>query len=170
MRAATVCVVLAVAGFGRAEAARHAPHSWTPKPLGTFGDWKAATHPESGATVCYAYTFAKTSTPHMQGRGDVVLTIAQRPHERDGVAVLLGYQVLPHAGARVAAGGKDLHFYLEGRSAFAPHGAEAIAAFQAGREAVGRFPGPKNITFVDTFSLKGFAAAYQASLTACPKP
>lgn len=106
----------------------------------------------------------------MQGRGNVVLTVAQRPHERDGVAVLLGYQVLPHAGARVQAGGKDLHFYLEGRSAFAPHGAEAIAAFSAGREATGHFPGPRGVTFADVFSLNGFAAAYQASLKACPKP
>jgi hypothetical protein len=170
MRVAALCVILAVAGVSQAQAARRATHSWTPVPLGTFGTWKAATHPEAGVTVCYAYTFAKTSRPPMQGRGNVVLTISQRPHERDAVAVLLGYQVLPHAGARVQAGGHDLHFYLEGRSAFAPHGAEAIAAFSAGREAIGHFPGPRGIIFADTFSLDGFAAAYQASLQACPKP
>ncbi len=170
MRVAILCVVLAMAGVCQASAAKHGTHSWTPVLLGKFGDWKAATHPEAGVTVCYAYTFAKTSRPPMQGRGDVVLTVAQRPHERDGVAVLLGYQVLPHAGARVQAGGKDLHFYLEGRSAFAPHGTEAIAAFSAGREAAGHFPGPRGVMFADIFSLNGFAAAYEASLKACPKP
>ncbi len=169
-RVAALCVVLAAAGTCQAHAARRAAHSWTPVPLGKFGDWKAATHPEAGITVCYAYTFAKSSRPAMQGRGDVVLTVSQRPDERDGVAILLGYQVLPHAGARVQAGGRDLHFYLEGRSSFAPHGADAIAAFSAGREAVGHFPGPRGITFTDTFSLDGFAAAYDASLKACPKP
>jgi hypothetical protein len=170
MRVAALCLGLAVAGASQAQAAKRAAHSWTPVPLGKFGDWKAATHPEAGVTVCYAYSFATSSRPAMQGRGNVVLTISQRPNERDAVAVLLGYQVLPHAGARVQAGGQDLHFYLEGRSAFAPHGAEAIAAFAAGREAVGHFPGPRNVTFTDTFSLNGFAAAYQASLAACPKP
>jgi hypothetical protein len=68
----------------------------------------------------------------------------------------------------VEAGGRDLHLYLEGRSAFVPHGKEAIAAFQAGREAVGRFPGPLNMTMVDIFSLNGFAAAYAAVQKACP--
>jgi hypothetical protein len=170
MRVPALCIVLAAAGACQAYAAKRVTHSWTPVPLGKFGDWKAATHPEAGTTVCYAYTFAQSSRPPMQGRGDVVLTVSQRPNERDGVAILLGYQVLPHAGARVQAGGKDLHFYLEGRSAFAPHGAEAIAAFSAGREAVGHFPGPRGVTFTDNFSLDGFAAAYDASLKACPKP
>jgi hypothetical protein len=170
MRLAALCFVVVVGGAGPIATGKHARHSWTPVPLGSFGDWKAATHPESGVTVCYAYTFAKSSKPPMQGRGNVVLTISQRPKERDAVAVLLGYQVLPHAAARVQAGGQDLHFYLEGRSAFAPHGAEAIAAFSAGREAIGHFPGPRGVTFADVFSLSGFAAAYQASLKACPKP
>jgi len=170
MRLAALCFVVAIGGAGPVVTDKHASHSWTPVLLGSFGDWKAATHPESGVTVCYAYTFANTSKPPMQGRGNVVLTISQRPKERDAVAVLLGYQVLPHAAARVQAGGQDLHFYLEGRSAFAPHGAEAIAAFSAGREATGHFPGPRGITFADVFSLNGFAAAYQASLKACPKP
>jgi hypothetical protein len=78
--------------------------------------------------------------------------------------------VLPHAGASVTANGQKLHFYLEGRSAFAPHGAEAIAAFGGGREAVGHFPGPRGVLLADNFSLNGFAAAYEATLKECPKP
>jgi hypothetical protein len=170
MRAPLFCAVLAVSTASLAAPARHAAHSWTPVMIGTFGDWKAAYHPEAGVKVCYAYSFAKTSRPFERGRGDVVLTIAQRPHERDSVAVSVGYAVLPHAGASVTANGQKLHFYLEGRSAFAPHGAEAIAAFGAGREAVGRFPGPRGMTMVDTFSLNGFGSAYAASLKECPKP
>jgi hypothetical protein len=157
-----------IAAFGLAAASPRAHHPWSPVPIGTFGDWQAATHPEAGVKVCYALTFAKSSKPFLRGRGNVVLTVAERPGDRDGVAILLGYAVLPHAGARVQAGGHDLHFYLEGRSAFAPHGREAIAAFQAGREAVGRFPGPLSMTMIDTFSLNGFAAAYAAIQQACP--
>jgi hypothetical protein len=165
MRLAFLCLFTA---FGSAAAAPRAHHAWSPVPIGTFGDWQAATHPEAGVKVCYALTFAKSSKPFLRGRGNVVLTVAERPNDRDAVAILLGYAVLPHEGARVQAGGKDLHFYLEGRSAFAPHGREAIAAFQAGREAVGRFPGPLSMTMVDTFSLNGFAAAYAAIQQACP--
>jgi hypothetical protein len=163
-----LAAILLISVLGAADAAPRRHHAWSPVPIGTFGDWQAATHPEAGVTVCYALTFAHSSKPFLQGRGDVVLTIAERPHDRDAVAISLGYAVLPHAGARVEAGGKDLHFYLEGRSAFAPHGREAIAAFQAGREAVGRFPGPLSMTMVDSFSLNGFAAAYAAIQKACP--
>ena len=168
MRAAAFCAVLAMPVAAAAAPARHVTHSWTPVSLGKFGDWEAATHPEAGVTVCYAYTFVKSSKPALTGRGRVVLTIAQRPHERDAVAVSLGYQVLPHAGAVVVANGVKLHFYLEGRSAFAPQGAAAIAAFHGGREAVGHFPGPGGVTLADEFSLNGFAGAYAASLKACP--
>jgi hypothetical protein len=143
---------------------------WSPVPIGRFGDWQAATHQESGRTVCYALTYATSSQPLFQGRGHVVLTVAMRPRNRDAVAILLGYSVLPHAGASVQAGGKKLHFYLEGRSAFAPHGPEAVAAFAAGKQAIGSFPGPRGLTLTDVFSLNGFAAAYAAIVKACPAP
>jgi hypothetical protein len=143
---------------------------WSPVQIGRFGDWQAATHQESGQTVCYALTYATSSQPLFQGRGHVVLTVAMRPHNRDAVAILLGYSVLPHAAASVQAGGKHLHFYLEGRSAFAPHGHEAVLALAAGKQAVGRFPGPRGLTLTDVFSLNGFAAAYAAIIKACPAP
>lgn len=144
---------------------------WAPVPIGRFGDWGAARRQEAGQTICYAYVFAKSSRPTLTGRGRVVLTVTRRPNARptlrNAVAMSLGYQVLPHAGARVRAGGRLLRFYLEGRSAFAPDGAEAVRAFQAGREAIGQFPGPRNLTLTDTFSLTGFSAAYAAIGKAC---
>jgi hypothetical protein len=141
---------------------------WSPVPIGRYGDWQAATHQENGQTVCYALTYATSSQPLFQGRGHVVLTVAMRPRDRDAVAILLGYSVLPHAGASVQAGGKRLHFYLEGRSAFAPHGHEAVEALAAGKQAIGSFPGPRGLTLRDVFSLNGFAAAYAAIVKACP--
>ena len=145
---------------------------WAPVPIGRYGAWQAAVHQGSGAgnTVCYALTYATSSQPLFQGRGHVVLTVAMRPHDRDAVAILLGYSVLPHAGASVLAGGRRVHLYLEGRSAFAPHGHEAVEAFAAGKQAVGSFPGPRGLTLTDVFSLDGFAAAYAAIVRACPAP
>ena len=143
---------------------------WSPVPIGKFGDWQAATHQENGQTVCYVLSYATSSQPLFQGRGHVVLTVAMRPKNRDAVAILLGYSVLPHAGASVQAGGKTLHLYLEGRSAFAPHGHDAVEAFEAGKQAIGRFPGPRGLTLTDVFSLNGFAAAYAAIVKACPPP
>ena len=42
----------------------------------------------------------------------------------------------------------------------------AVAAFDRGSRAISRSPEPKEVT--DTFSLKGFEAAYAAIVKACP--
>ena len=47
-------------------------------------------------------------------------------------------------------------------------GKAAIATFQKGSEAQARSPGPHDAHVVDTFSLRGFSAAYAAINKACP--
>src|SRR5690349_3909346 len=75
-----------------AAAAKPAPAAGNaPKQLAKFEDWTAATHQESGATICYAFTRAQSSQPAVPGRGDVVLTVTQRPGGRDSVAISAGF-------------------------------------------------------------------------------
>src|SRR5262249_34421554 len=62
-----------------------------PKKLGEFDDWIAATHQESGQTACYAFVRASNSVPAVPGRGDVVLTVTERPSGRDTVAISAGF-------------------------------------------------------------------------------
>ena len=62
-----------------------------PRSIGTFDDWQGATHVEAGATVCYAFTRANSSVPALPGRGEVVLTVTQRPSGRDAVAISAGF-------------------------------------------------------------------------------
>ena len=84
-------------------AARPSPRSRPasgPKSIGKFEDWQAATHAEAGQTVCYAFTRAQTSAPpQSQGRGDVVLTVTQRPGGRDAVAISAGFAYPANAEA-----------------------------------------------------------------------
>lgn len=138
-----------------------------PKAIGTFGDWVAATHVEAGQTVCYALTRARSSAPALAGRGEVVLTVTQRPALRDAVAISAGFAFGANAAVAVEIGQTSLDFYTAQRSAFARNGAAAVAAFQKGSQAVARSPGPR-APLVDTFSLKGFSAAYAAINKACP--
>ena len=72
----------------------------TAKKLATFEDWTAAIHQESGQTVCYAFTRAMSSVPALPGRGDVVLTVTERPIGRDAVAMSAGFAYA--AGSRGA--------------------------------------------------------------------
>ena len=67
--------------------AHPAPAAAGPTSIGKFDDWTAATHQESGQTVCYAFTRAQSSSPAVPGRGPVILTVTERPSGRDAVAI-----------------------------------------------------------------------------------
>lgn len=137
------------------------------KPIGKFEDWTAATHSEAGQSVCYAFTRAQTSTPAVPGRGDVVLTVTQRPSGRDAVAMSAGFAIVANVDAVMTVEKADLAFYTSGRSAFARDGHAAVTAFEKARTSSMRSPGPHNTPVVDVFSLRGFGAAYAAINKAC---
>ncbi len=174
MRSALVILAVAVSLPALAAKPSHPPASHNqrtdaPKPLGTFDDWTAATHLEGGQTVCYAFTRAKSSEPKLPGRGDVVLTVAERPSGRDAVAVSAGYAYPPSADVKMRVHRHELDFYTAQRSAFARHGHAAVAAFLKATEAVVHGPAPHDKGSVtDSFSLHGFNAAYAEISKACP--
>ena len=146
----------------------HAAPAASAKKLATFEDWTAAIHQESGQTVCYAFTRAMSSVPALPGRGDVVLTVTERPIGRDAVAMSAGFTYAAGAEVLVQVEQAGLHFYTAQRNAFARDGAATVAAMLKGRQVVARSPGPRGAQVTDTFSLRGFAPAYAAIIKACP--
>lgn len=149
-----------------AKPAAAAPAAAGPKKIKDFEDWTAATNTESGQTVCYAFTRAKTSIPALNGRGPVVLTVTERASGRDAVAIESGFTYAANASVTVQVDQTGLDFYTSGRNAFARDGKAVVAAFNKSARAIARNPAPKEVT--DTFSLKGFADAYKAITKACP--
>jgi Invasion associated locus B (IalB) protein len=139
-----------------------------PKSIGKFEDWTAATHPESGQTVCYAFARAQSSAPAVPGRGPVILTVTERPGGRDTVAIEAGFSYAANAAVTVQVDQTGLEFYTAQRAAFARDGKAAVTAFGKGSRAIARSPGPKDTAVTDTFSLKGFGQAYAAIVKACP--
>ncbi len=137
-----------------------------PKEIGRFEDWTAATHQESGQTVCYAFVRAQSSLPALAKRGPVILTVTERPALRDTVAIDAGFTYAANANVTVQVDQTGLEFYTSGRDAFARDGKAAVTAFAKGSRAIARSPAAKEVT--DTFSLKGFGAAYAAIVKACP--
>ena len=105
----------------------------------------------------------------LPGRGKVVLTVTQRPSGRDTVAISAGFPYRKDATVTLQVDTTGLDFYTSQSSAFARDGKAAVAAFQRGQEAQARSPGPRDgQVIVDTFSLRGFSAAYAAINKACP--
>ncbi len=160
---------LAVAAHAQpAKPPAHPAAPAAPKKLGTFDDWTAATHQEGGTTVCYAFTYPSNSVPKLPGRGEVVLTVTERPTSRDEVALTAGFAYAPNAAVTLQVDQAGFDFYTAQRNAFARDGKAVIAALQKGSEAQARSPGPRDARVVDTFSLRGFSAAYAAIAKACP--
>lgn len=139
-----------------------------PRAIGRFDDWTVATHQEAGQSVCYAFTRATASASTLRGRGDVVMTVTERAGGRDAVAISAGFAYPANATVQVSADPATLEFYTAQRSAFARDGHAAVAAFQKARQVVARSPGPRSAVVSDTFSLRGFSAAYAAVQKACP--
>lgn len=143
-----------------------------PQLIGSWGAWHAATHQAAGAVVCYAFTRTASSTPRLRGRGDVVLTVTERPGApRDAVALSAGFTYPPGSSVDVVAGDVRLAFYTAQRSAFARSGHEAVHAFEAvggTRALAAHSPAPHGGRVTDTFSLDGFSPAHAAIQKACP--
>lgn len=132
-----------------------------PQRLGSFGEWTAATHQESGGKVCYAFT-------RIEGRNNALLTVTHRPQGRDQVALKIGRPFPRNAEVKVDVGNRELDFYTAGDNAFARDGRTAVAAFRGGREAEAKSPAANNRSTTETFPLAGFTAAYEAISRECP--
>ena len=151
-----------------AAAAAPAAKPPAPKPIGTFDDWQAATYDEGGQTVCYAFTKARTSVPKISGR-EAILTVTHRVGMRDAVSISAGFEFAPGAEVEGSADKAKFQFYTAKRSAFARDGHAAITAFGGVKQMTTKSPHPQKKEVLDTFSAKGFAAAYGAINKACPK-
>jgi hypothetical protein len=139
-----------------------------PQPLGTFGDWTAASYGSGAGKACYAFTTAKTSSPALKKRGAVMLTVTQRPSAHNEVTLSSGYTYPKNPTVTLTIGANNIAFYTSGATAFTANGAAAVAAFQAGSTAAAKSSGPHATSITDNFSLTGFSGAYSAITKACP--
>ncbi len=144
------------------------PRGGGPKELGKYDDWIAATYEQGGQMVCYAFTRAKSTQPEGASSTSPLLTVTDRPGSRDEVAITAPFTYPKGASVTVQVNQTGLDFYTAGRDAFARDGKVAVGALTHGEQAVARGPGPHEAKLVDAYSLKGFTAAHEAIVKACP--
>lgn len=138
--------------------------------LGTFNDWQAAASGSGASQICYAVTTASSSRPTtVARRGEVTLTVAHRGNSRDEVTVRSGFAHAPNAALTLRIAGTRLAFYTDANGAYARDRRGTVAALRRGGEAVAESPAPRGTqgTVADTFSLRGFQAAYERISQEC---
>lgn len=136
--------------------------------IGSWGQWRAATHRSAGRLVCYAFT-RNLADPARGLRRPSVLTVTERfGAPRDAVALSGGFAFPPGSVVQVTAGTARLRFYTASHSAFASVGSAATHAFRDAGLAVARSPAAHGRVLTDAFSLDGFSRAYGAIVHDCP--
>ncbi|ACJ00347.1 invasion associated locus B family protein [Rhodospirillum centenum] len=169
LTAATALATLFLAGLllpaGTAQAAE-------PRLLGTYRDWNAFTIDEGGGTVCWMASKPKKQEGDYSRRDDAFALVTHRPQEKavDVVSFVAGYAFAEGSEVTVQVGGQSFKLFTDGDTAWARDDQTDRALAQAIRQGttmVVRGTSSRGTRTVDTYSLSGTSAAYQAINKAC---
>lgn len=122
--------------------------------------------------LCYIASEPKKVDGTFKSRGNPFIIVAriQSDPPSDEVSVRVGYDYKEGSDVAVDIDGKKFAFFTRDDQAWAksPQDDKAvIAAMRAGRQLVARATSTRNTTSIDTYSLAGFSAAFDALNTTC---
>jgi invasion protein IalB len=145
-----------------------------PKSLGNFTDWSAFSFQEGNRQTCYMVSQPKNQeglAPNAR-RGDVYVMVTHRPNERslDVVSVLAGYTFQQGSEATAQIGNQTFRLFTDGDGAWARDEStdrQVVGAMRGGQTMIVRGQSNRGTRTTDTYSLRGFSAAYQAINQAC---
>ncbi|MBT6095755.1 MAG: hypothetical protein HOH04_12805 [Rhodospirillaceae bacterium] len=158
-----MAVTLALAGVGGA---------WAETFLGKHGDWEAFTDKEAGKTVCYIGSEPTKMRGKYKTRGATYLLVTHRPAEKSKnvVSIRAGFSHKKGSEVTVSVGKTTLKLFTKDGWAYAPD-ADAdkalVKAMVRGATMIVKSTSGRGTKITDTYSLKGFTAAYRAIGKAC---
>ena len=140
--------------------------------IGTFGGWTAFADREGGKKICYIGSAPTKSAGKYKKRGDIYILVTHRPAEKKTgvVSVAAGYTYKQGSEAEVAVGAATFRLFTDRDTAWAfdKDGDRALVrAMKAGLSMVVKGTSAKGTETTDTYSLKGFRAAYRVIGIAC---
>jgi hypothetical protein len=144
----------------------------TPQFLGTYRDWNVYAFTEDGEKICYMASEPKKQEGNYTRRDNPAVLVTRRPGPRvvDEVSVQPGYSYLDGSEVEVAIASSKFMLFTRGEHAWTKS-EEAdqalITAMKEGADMIVRGTSVKNTFSLDTYSLLGFTAAYNAMIDAC---
>lgn len=140
--------------------------------VGDFTDWSAFQAQENGQPVCFIVSRPKKDEGNYTRRGDIYAMVAQRPEESriDEATFIAGYTFRPESAVTVTVGERQFTLFTQDDGAWAPDDETNRALVQAminGIEMVVQGVSSRGTATRDTYSLRGFTAAYRSSREAC---
>jgi invasion protein IalB len=140
--------------------------------LGKHGDWEAFSDKESGKTVCYMASEPLKMQGKYAKRGASYAMVTHRPAEksRNVVSIRAGYTHKAGSEVEVAVGKDSFKLFTKDGWAYAPD-ADAdnalVKAMVRGSAMLVIGVSERGTKTTDTYSLKGFTAAYGEISKAC---
>lgn len=140
--------------------------------LGKHGDWEALTEKENNALACYMGSVPTKARGKYKKRGKTFLLITHRPAEKSKNVISFrgGYTFKKGSEIDIIVGKTTYKLFTDGGWAFAPD-ADAdttlVKAMIRGASMTIKGLSGRGTKTTDTYSLKGFTAAYRAISKAC---
>ncbi len=140
--------------------------------LSSQGVWEAYQETEGGKKVCYIGSLAKKATGKYKKRGETYVLITHRPAEKSAnvVSVKAGYTYQENSEVEVIIGTETFKLFTDAGHAFAydqKTDGLLVKAMIRGAKMVIKGTSSRGTKTTDSYSLKGFTAAYQAINRAC---
>jgi hypothetical protein len=144
----------------------------TPEFLGTHRDWNVYAFTEDGERICYMASEPKKQEGNYTRRGSPAVLVTRRPGPKvvDEVSVQPGYTFLEGSEVDVTIGDRKFALFTRGEHAWTKSEEEdeaLITAMKRGSEMTVRGTSTKETYSLDTYSLLGFTAGYEAMVGAC---
>jgi invasion protein IalB len=163
-------IALALCGAGTAAAQPAASPSGF---IDNFDDWSAFSEKENGKPLCYMASLPKKSEGGYAQRGDTYVMITHRPAEKTvgEISIRAGYAYKEGSEVEVRVDSNQ-PFKLFTDQGFAwTRDAKAdlamVTSMKAGSTLIVVGASTRGTLTTDTYSLKGFTAAYEAISKAC---
>ena len=150
-----------------------AAQAQTPEYLGTYRDWNVYRFADGDQSICYMASEPKKQEGNYTRRGNPAMLVTRRPAPRvvDEVSVQPGYSYQDGSEVEVEVdGNRRFLLFTRGEHAWAKSedaDRSLIAAMKRGTDMTVRGTSIKDTYSLDTYSLLGFTAAYEAMVEAC---
>ena len=144
-----------------------------PQFLGNFRDWFLYAYDEAGGKTCYIASKPTEEAGNWNRRGPAAVLVSRLPIPGAGeqVSVQPGYSYKTNSTVQLKIGNDEWQLFTQGQHAWAntdDEDAAIIRAMQRGSDMTVRGTSQLDTFSLDTYSLLGFTAAFEAMRDACP--
>ena len=143
-----------------------------PELIAGYTDWDALVYSEKSEKVCYIASSPQKSDGKYSERGNVYFLVTNRKAEKSigVVSVIAGYVYKKESSVKLKIGGKEFELFTNDDKAWAFNNKDdkdMVKAMKRGQKMLVTGTSASDTTTVDTYSLAGFSAAYDAIGKAC---